>query len=126
MQQRRWPAFLAQLAGLLVAALATTWTIAHIVPVAVYTPEGMRDVAFGWPLPWYYQDLSRYSASYYPTTVTIIGDRVSPVPTTVDWLVLAGNVALTALVLWAVVATLMRIFGPVLRRKLADRASQDR
>lgn len=126
MQQRQWPALLAQLVGLLVAALATTWSIAHMVQVKVHSPEAMREVAFGWPLPWYHQDLSRYAASNYPTTVRIIGDRVDPVPTTVDWIALAGNVALTALAIWALFALLLRLFGPALRRALAQRTPSDR
>lgn len=126
MPRRQWPAVLAQFAGLVVAALATTWTIAHLVPRTVHAPEGMRDVVFGWPIPWYHQDLSRYDASYYPTTVRIIGDRVDPLPTTVDWMALAVNVALTALALWALIALLMRLFGPVLRRALAAQTSQER
>lgn len=118
---RRWPQRIAILAGLLFVALATTWTIAHMVPVTVRSAEAMRSVAFGWPIPWYHQDFSRYASSDYPTVVRIIGDRVAPLPTTVDWLALAGNVALTALALWALVATLLLFFGPMLRRTLAAR-----
>lgn len=117
----RWPQRIAMISGLLFAALATTWTIAHMVPVTVRSAEAMRSVAFGWPIPWYHQDLGRYAFSDYPTVVRIIGDRGDPLPTTVDWLALSGNVALTALALWALLATLVVLFGPALRRALARR-----
>lgn len=124
MQGRRWPAIVVQTAGLLVAALATTWTIAHLIPVPVHSPSQLRDVAFGWPIPWYHQDLSRYQPADYPTTVEVVGDRVDPVATTVDWLALVGDVVLTALALWALVAALIHLFGPALRRTLAERETQ--
>ncbi|GGM36406.1 hypothetical protein [Microbacterium saperdae] len=124
MQSRRWPAIAVQAAGLLAAALAATWTIAHLISVTVHAPSQLRDVAFGWPIPWYHQDLSRYQPADYPTTVEIVGDRVDPVPTTVDWLALAGDVALTALALWAIVAALLHLLGPALRRRLAGREAQ--
>jgi hypothetical protein len=124
MQGRRWPAIAVQTAGLLTAALAVTWTIAHLISATVHSPSQLRDVAFGWPIPWYHQDLSRYEPADYPTTVEIVGDRVDPVPTTVDGLALVGDVVLTALVLWVIVAALIHLFGPALRRALAERETQ--
>jgi hypothetical protein len=121
MQGRRWSAIAVQASGLLAAALAVIWTIAQLIPVTVHSPSQLRDVAFGWPIPWYHQDLTRYQPVDYPATVEIVGDRVDPVPTTVDWLALVGDVVLTTLALWAVVAALIQLFGPALRRTLAER-----
>lgn len=108
MTNRRWGNAVAKTCGLLVAATALAWTVTVSVPVVVPTASALTDVGFGWPLPWYHQDLSRFEYAYFPIDVTVIGDRVDPVPTTVDWMAFSGSIAITALVLWPVAAVLIR------------------
>lgn len=107
----------------LVTALILVWTIAHAVPTTVHSPAGLRDVAFGWPLAWYHQDLSRSSPSSYPESFFIAGDRANPLPTTVDVGALVGNVLITAVILWLVVAALIVLLRPSITRALARRSS---
>ncbi|WP_146114345.1 hypothetical protein [Microbacterium sp. MYb72] len=105
---RRWRDAVLPTIGLVAAAVAVSWTITFSVPVVVPTASDTADVAFGWPLPWYHQDLSRFAYVDHPVEVTVVGDRADPVPTSVDWLAFSGNVALTALVLWPIALVLIR------------------
>lgn len=123
MKRTTWSTKLIEITGALVTALILVWSIAHFVPVTVHSPAGLRDVAFGWPLAWYHQDLSRYSPSSYPESFFIAGDRVDPVPTTVDVGALVGNVLITAVILWLVVAALIVLLRPSITRALARRSS---
>ncbi|PVE96868.1 MULTISPECIES: hypothetical protein [unclassified Microbacterium] len=107
MEKRRWSGAVVPALGLIAASTAIAWTVTIGLPVTVRTESGFADVAFGWPLPWYHQDLSRFGYTDLPVDVTVVGDRVEPVPTQVDWLAFTGDVALTALVLWAAVALLV-------------------
>lgn len=108
MNERRWSGRLLPAIGLVVAAVAITWTITFSLPVTAASASALSDVAFGWPLPWYHQDLSRFGYADFPVDVTVVGDRADPVPTHVDWLAFAGNVAVTTVVLWPVAVLLIR------------------
>lgn len=124
MTERGWRSAVLPVIGLLVAASVVTWTVTVSVPVVVPTASALSDVVFGWPLPWYHQDLSRFAFAEFPIDVTVVGDRVDPAPTTVDWLAFAGNVALTALVLWPLAAALIRGLARTMMRARQD--SQER
>ncbi|WP_217178917.1 hypothetical protein [Streptomyces sp. AC495_CC817] len=108
MTRRRRSVPVLQALGLIVAAVATSWTLTTILPVTVASASALSDVGFGWPFPWYHQDLTRFAYIDFPVEATVVGDRVSPVPTRVDWLPFTADVALTALVLWPVAAVLIR------------------
>ncbi|MBO9627318.1 MAG: hypothetical protein J7484_13220 [Microbacterium sp.] len=102
--------------GLAVASTAVSWTITHAVPVTVRSASELSDVAFGWPLAWYHQDLTRYGYADFPVEVSVVGDRVDPVPTTVDWLPFVGDIALTALVMWPICTVLLHLLAQVANR----------
>ena len=119
MKRTTWSTRVMEIVGILVSALIVVWSVAHVVPATVHSPAGLRDVAFGWPLAWYHQDLSRYAPASYPENFFIAGDRANPVPTTVDAVALVGNVLITAVILWLVVATLIVVLRPSITRALA-------
>ena len=123
MTRPTWSTSLIEITSALVTALILVWSIAHVVPVAVHSPAGLRDVAFGSPLAWYHQDLSRYAPVSYPEDFFIAGDRVNPLPTTVDVVALVGNTLITAIILWLVVAALIVLLRPSITRALARRSS---
>jgi len=107
-----------EIVGIFVSALIVVWSVAHVVPATVRSAAGLRDVAFGWPLAWYHQDLSRYAPASYPENFFVAGDRANPLPTTVDVMALVGNVLITAVILWLVVAGLIVLLRPSIRRAL--------
>ena len=121
MKRTTWSTRLMEIISALVTALILVWTVAHIVPVTVYSATDLRDVAFGWPLAWYHQDLSRYVPVSYPENFSIAGDRVDPLPTTVDVVPLIGNVFIIAIILWLVVAALIVLLRPSITRALASK-----
>ncbi len=102
--------------GLGVAATAVSWMITHAVPVTVRSASALSDVAFGWPLAWYHQDLTRFEYAEFPVEVIVVGDRVDPVPTTVDWLPFLGDIALTALVMWPICTVLLHLIARAANR----------
>ena len=126
MKHTIWSSRVMEFIGALATALILVWTIAHIVPVVVRSPAGLRDVAFGWPLAWYHQDLSRYAPVSYPEEFFIAGDRVDPLPTTVDAFALVANVLITAVILWLVVALLIVLPRPSITRTLATKRDSAR
>jgi len=121
MKRTTWSTNLLGIIGALVTALVLVWMVAHLVPATVHSSAGLRDVAFGWPLAWYHQDLSRYEPASYPASFTIAGDRADPLPTTVDVLPLLGNVLITAVILWLVIASLIVLLRPSITRALASK-----
>lgn len=91
--------------GLIAASVITAWTLTFSIPATVPAASALADVAFGWPLPWYHQDLSRFTYTDFPVDVTVVGDRVSPVPTDVAWMPFAANVVILGAV-WGVLGAL--------------------
>lgn len=127
MRRSKWSSTVVEVFCALVTALILVWTLAHAVPTTVHTPAQLRDVAFGWPFPWYHQDLSRYEPLTFPDDMLIVGDRVDPLPTTVDVFALIGDVLITALVLWLVVGGIIVLLRPRIARAVgARRAAQTR
>lgn len=127
MRRSKWSSTVVEVFCALVTALILVWTLAHVVPTTVHTPAQLRDVAFGWPFPWYHQDLGRYEPLTFPDDMYIVGDRVDPLPTTVDVLALIGDVLVTALILWLVVGALIVLLRPRIARAVgAQRAAQAR
>lgn len=121
MKRTKWSTSPLEIISSLVIALILVWSVAHAVPATVHSAAGLRDVAFGWPFPWYHQDLSRYVPVSFPENFVIVGDRVDPLPTTVDVLALVGNVLITAVVLWLIMALLIVLLRPSITRALAAR-----
>ncbi|WP_407358881.1 hypothetical protein LTA6_001090 [Microbacterium sp. LTA6] len=121
MRRSKWSSTVLEVFCALVTALILTWTIAHVVPTTVHTPAQLRDVAFGWPFPWYHQDLRRYEPATFPDDMYIVGDRVDPLPTTVDVFALTGDVLVTAVILWLVVGALIALLRPRITRALDAR-----
>ena len=118
MKRTTWSTRVMEIVGIFVSALIVVWSVAHVVPATVRSAAGLRDVAFGWPLAWYHQDLSRYAPASYPENFFVAGDRANPLPTTVDVTALVGNVLITAVILWLVVAGLIVLLRPSIRRAL--------
>lgn len=103
--------------GLLAASVIAAWWVAHIVPVTVTSDAELHDVVFGWPIPWYHQDLSDYGGFVYPVDLTVYGDRARPVPVDVDRVPFGLDIVFFALVFWGLWRLLLLVLATRERRR---------
>lgn len=107
--------------GLIAASVIAAWWVANIVPAAVTSDAELHDVAFGWPIPWYHQDVSGYGGFVYPVELTVYGDRARPVPTDVDLGSFGLDIAFFALVFWGLWRVLLLVVASRSRRTATAR-----
>lgn len=81
---------------------------------------GLAHAAFGWPFPWFTQDLSRYASIAYPTRMDVVGSRGNasgPIDTTYDPLLFAANTLVLGVLVLGAVTLLTVIIRAVRARR---------